>query len=299
MDQTPKPQPAPEPARAATAFTPIPGGFWLRGGAYMIDGLLLAVPSLIAIVLLPAPLRPIAQLIVPLTYFTVVPVLWDGRTLGKVAAGLAIVREDGAPLGYLAAFLRWLGYLVNTFTLCIGFIVAAFTENKRGLHDYIAGTRVLQVEEIGLGRKICVIGFAFALPLAAILGMAAAVAIARFARLQSLSKEAAAKARLGSLRSAAAIYYGDHDGKYPPDLATLPEAAQSPSVPECPAAAGVENYDAQVCTGSKSLENQIDGARLRGTGKWGYVADPKAPCYGQVFIDCKTADSKGKAWYSY
>jgi uncharacterized RDD family membrane protein YckC len=35
--------------------------------------------------------------------------------------------------------------MVSGFILGIGYIMAAFTENKRALHDYIAGTRVIRL----------------------------------------------------------------------------------------------------------------------------------------------------------
>jgi uncharacterized RDD family membrane protein YckC len=69
-----------------------------------------------------------------------------GATPGKKALGLRIVREDGVdPPGWGTAILRLLGYLVDGFTLYIGFIMIGFTDRKRGLHDMIAGTTVVKV----------------------------------------------------------------------------------------------------------------------------------------------------------
>jgi type II secretory pathway pseudopilin PulG len=265
----------------------------------MIDGIALGVGGAIAFFLAPESVRGIGRLVLGVAYFTAVPVLWRGQTLGKTAAGLAIAREDGEPLSYVTTFVRYLGYLANILTLGIGFLVAAFTENKRGLHDYIAGTRVIQIEEVGLGRKICVICVGLLLPVVAVVGILAAIAIPQFMHLQSRAKEGAAKGRLGSLRAAASIYYGDHEGVYPTDLSQLPQAAQPPAVPDHPNAAGVEVYGAEVCTGSTEYGAEIAGDKLRDTGKWGYVADPKAKCYGQIFVDCTHKDAKGKPWYTY
>ena len=67
----------------------------------------------------------------------------DGQTLGKRATGLKVVRSDGRPLGAGRAILRLIGYYVCVGTFLIGFILAAFDQEKRGLHDFIADTRVI------------------------------------------------------------------------------------------------------------------------------------------------------------
>ncbi|MEO5803345.1 MAG: RDD family protein [Verrucomicrobiota bacterium] len=66
-----------------------------------------------------------------------------GATLGKMIIGAKIVRADGSPLGYKFAFLRFLGRLVSDLTCYIGYLMVAFREDKRGLHDLIVGTRVI------------------------------------------------------------------------------------------------------------------------------------------------------------
>ncbi len=300
MDEATAPQSAPEPQSVAQepSWAPVPGGFWLRGGAYMIDSLVVSVAGTLAFFVAPAPVQTAGRILTAVLYFTVVPVLWNGQTLGKSAAGLAILREDGQPLNHLTSFLRYIGYLLSLLPLGLGFLAAAFTPNKRALHDYVAGTRVLQIEEIGLARRVCVIGFAVLLPFVAVLGIAAAIAIPQFSRLQARAKEGEVKARLVSLRSAAMIYEGDHNGAYPPDLSQLPQARPSPGLSQHPAASGVEVYGAEVCADVKDSA-ALNPAKLRDTGKWGYVADPKAPCYGRVFLDCTHADAQGKPWSSF
>lgn len=68
-----------------------------------------------------------------------------GLTLGKWATGLRIRRADGSEIGIGRAFLRhFVGYPVALLTLGLGFLVAAFNEKGRGLHDLIAGTRVVR-----------------------------------------------------------------------------------------------------------------------------------------------------------
>ena len=66
----------------------------------------------------------------------------QGATPGKHWAGLTVVGEDGSRLGWARALARGVGYAVSGATLGIGFLMIAF--GGVGLHDRIAGTRVVQ-----------------------------------------------------------------------------------------------------------------------------------------------------------
>lgn len=46
---------------------------------------------------------------------------------------------------YGKAFLRWVGYSISGLTLGIGYLMVAFTKQKQGLHDKIAGTYVIRL----------------------------------------------------------------------------------------------------------------------------------------------------------
>jgi prepilin-type N-terminal cleavage/methylation domain-containing protein len=52
----------------------------------------------------------------------------------------------------------------------------------------------------------------------AIIGILAAIAIPRFAQMLEKSREGATKGNLGSIKSAASIYYGDMEGIWPTTL---------------------------------------------------------------------------------
>ncbi len=302
MDNEAPPPLNPAPAPAPDAATDCSAGFWIRAGAYMIDAVLVAIPSVALNWILPATASIVARILLSAAYFTLLPTHNQGQTLGKMAAGVAIVRDDGSPLTLGRAFSRWLGYLLSGLTLCLGFACAAFTSRKRALHDYLAGTRVVRVQEIGPGRKLAVILAGLLFPLLVLLGIAAALAMPRLPDRKG-ADEGAARDRLAALRSAAAVYYGDAKGSYPADLNALapkylPEIAPA-DAPAHPGAAGVETYGAEVCSGSQEPGRELVAAKLRDTGKWGYVVAPKSPCDGTVFIDCAHADSKGTPWYSY
>jgi uncharacterized RDD family membrane protein YckC len=67
----------------------------------------------------------------------------SGRTFGKMLCGIRIVRENGTPLGFGGAVVRLLGYMLSSLIFCIGYLMVAFTDRKRGLHDMVAGTVVV------------------------------------------------------------------------------------------------------------------------------------------------------------
>ena len=306
MENQPLPPQQPVPAASAPAAVPADdasAGFWIRAGAYMIDGILVGGAGLLTMLVVGGAVGTVLRLVLSAAYFTVVPVINGGQTAGKMTAGIAIVKEDGSELTYLNTFVRWLGYLLSGLPAGLGFVCAAFTEHKRGLHDYVAGTRVVRVAPIGSGRKFLVIAAGLLLPLAAVLGIVAAIAIPKFADLTKKTGEGAAKGRLGSLRSAVAIYYGDTQGVYPQDLNLLEPkylaTIASPEVPDHHGVQGVEIYGAEVCSGSKEYGQELSADKLRDTGKWGYVNDPKAACYGQIFVDCTHKDTKGRPWYGF
>jgi uncharacterized RDD family membrane protein YckC len=80
--------------------------------------------------------------------YLLVPWASTGITPGKKMLSLKIVREDGVEaLGYKKAGLRLLGYIASGAIFYIGFIMAAFSPEKKALHDKIAGTRVISTKD--------------------------------------------------------------------------------------------------------------------------------------------------------
>jgi uncharacterized RDD family membrane protein YckC len=66
-----------------------------------------------------------------------------GATPGKELLDLRVVAEDGSsPIPLAVASKRALGYLLSVASLGVGFLMVAF--GGRGLHDRIAGTRVVK-----------------------------------------------------------------------------------------------------------------------------------------------------------
>jgi uncharacterized RDD family membrane protein YckC len=137
------------------------GGFWIRFLAILIDGLILGAVSIITRLLLVAPvIRPMSggpfeglfaamfgisslvNICIGIAYQAYF-LTKHGATPGKLALGLRVITPDGGPISLGRAIGRYFGYWLDTFTLLIGYIIAAFDSEKRALHDYVCGTRVV------------------------------------------------------------------------------------------------------------------------------------------------------------
>ena len=62
---------------------------------------------------------------------------------GKLAIGIKVVRSDGETISFLRGFGRYFGYMLSGVILCIGYLMAAFTDRKQALHDMICDTVVV------------------------------------------------------------------------------------------------------------------------------------------------------------
>jgi uncharacterized RDD family membrane protein YckC len=140
-------------------------GFWLRAVAFLVDlavvaalvaagGALVSVavhvggwfsstPEL-ALVWLETSAGTFLSVLIVFSYFTGF-VGWRGQTPGKMLVRLRIVRVNGDEVGNGRAFVRWIGQILGTLLLGIGFLMIAFSRKKQGLHDKLAGTNVVRL----------------------------------------------------------------------------------------------------------------------------------------------------------
>lgn len=76
--------------------------------------------------------------------------LTRGRSVGKIALGLRVVREDGGPIGFRQALTRGLAGVIvdfgvlSLFTGIIGLISSLSSEKGKRVGDVLAGTVVLR-----------------------------------------------------------------------------------------------------------------------------------------------------------
>ncbi|MBD2869061.1 RDD family protein [Paenibacillus arenilitoris] len=127
-----------------------PAGFWIRFGASILDALIVGVPlAIIALVFTGGTGEEYVTDILSFLYTLLTPILWNGYTIGKRICGIRIVKvSDGQPPGLGTMLLRnVVTGLIYAITLGIAFIVSAIMvgvrEDKRSIHDFIAGTEVV------------------------------------------------------------------------------------------------------------------------------------------------------------
>ena len=66
-----------------------------------------------------------------------------GATVGKMAMKIRVVTAEGQKVSYLRALGRYFAKLLSGMILMIGYLMAAFDDEKRALHDRICNTRVI------------------------------------------------------------------------------------------------------------------------------------------------------------
>ncbi len=173
------PTQAAAPARAYAPAPPVAyappsiyGGFWIRFLAHLIDHVILGAVAapLFFITVLPSIIRiaqqaerdqePSPELIIAIISSAFVYIAlafvgqwlyealltsssWQG-TIGKKVLRLKVVDEAGNRIGFGRATGRFFAKILSSMFFCIGFIMIGFTERKTGLHDMLAGTRVLR-----------------------------------------------------------------------------------------------------------------------------------------------------------
>lgn len=70
----------------------------------------------------------------------------NGQTIGKSIMGLQVIKANGQPMSNSDAVMRYIGYVLNSIVLGIGWIWALFDANKQGWHDKLANTYVVKAQ---------------------------------------------------------------------------------------------------------------------------------------------------------
>ncbi len=141
------------------------GGFWIRMVAYFVDGILnniigVLVGIILGIIAGMAVTSPeaalteenmfilkiisfIISMFTTWLYFALFNSSKYMSTPGKMLFGLVVVDKQYQRISFAKATGRFFAVFVSMFIVFIGFIMAAFTNRKRALHDMIAGTYVI------------------------------------------------------------------------------------------------------------------------------------------------------------
>ena len=152
----------------------VPAGFWRRFGAVIIDGLFIGIISMPVSfgfgLLQGATGLAVGQSggqqnlalslgIMGMSWIVNFAILFfvagwfnknKGGMPGKLLLNLRIVdAQTGEYISYGTTALREIvgKQIINLVTLGIGYLVALFNDEKKGLHDMVAGTRVIHLQE--------------------------------------------------------------------------------------------------------------------------------------------------------
>ena len=80
------------------------------------------------------------------SYFVLLEWLWQGQTVGKRLYGLRVIRDDGAPAGFVAVLIRNVIRIVDFLPVFygVGLLMIIFTSRSQRLGDLAAGTYVVR-----------------------------------------------------------------------------------------------------------------------------------------------------------
>lgn len=165
-------------ASGAAAASPLGfryGGFWIRFGARIIDGLIFIIPAVIFFALFipgliraarqpgnpPTPFNPAFATVGFLVYFVffflangcyeILMLKYRSATVGKIACGLKVIRPGGNGLSWGVCFGRFFMWNVvtssipylNSILMLVSSIMLGVDNEKRALHDRVCDTRVI------------------------------------------------------------------------------------------------------------------------------------------------------------
>ena len=155
-------EPTQPAAQTEVDDTPKPAGITERFVALLIDwGLISFLYQLFLLWILRKYVFSLEQLYALLAGVLVPFVLYETifssgarNTLGKKLVGIRVAdQHTGEPLGVLRAFIRSVGYVLSGGLLMCGFLLAFIDDRHRALHDYLAGSVVVQARPKGFLEK--------------------------------------------------------------------------------------------------------------------------------------------------
>lgn len=161
--------------QSAVADRMILAGWWSRVGAQLIDGAIIGVGGLLLLIALTAPFSigffadediglvsilvglafaVICVSIIALLYAPALMARTNGRTFGRMAVGIRVVRAKGEPMTFGFAMLRevavkallfgFAGSLTGGLANLADVLWPLWDEENRALHDFVVDTRVVK-----------------------------------------------------------------------------------------------------------------------------------------------------------
>jgi len=128
-------------------------GFWIRLGAYLLDGLIYGIPAAIVVVIaalisdalvILVYLLAIAGYFAYFTYFEGGP---TGATPGKRVCGIRVYDfREGGQIGMGRAFIRQIMKQIDGIPIYLGFLWMLWDSEKQTWHDKVAGSVVVPAD---------------------------------------------------------------------------------------------------------------------------------------------------------
>lgn len=120
------------------------GGFWIRVLAAFLDGLFLWIASYVLARYVGLWAGPLLGFIGQWLYFAGMESSGNQATFGKMVCGLMVTDTEGRRISFGRATGRYFAKILSALILGIGYLMVGWTKQKRGLHDFIAGTLVIR-----------------------------------------------------------------------------------------------------------------------------------------------------------
>ncbi|MFL5773105.1 MAG: RDD family protein [Flavisolibacter sp.] len=120
------------------------GTFWERLGAYIIDVIILIIPTLILQYMINDVGSTLISIAIDWLYFALQESGHNQATIGKKALGLKVTSMDGQRITFGQASGRYFGKIISGLILCIGYLMILWDDRRQGLHDKMAGTLVIK-----------------------------------------------------------------------------------------------------------------------------------------------------------
>ncbi len=139
-----QPDPFGTPAEPAEGPPGPRAGFWRRFAAALIDGLLLTIVFLPLGAALELGAYYVVATLVGIAYYTLLEGGPKGQTVGKMALGIRVVDiARGGSIGHGRAFVRYLGRIVSSLPLLLGYLWMLWDKEKQTWHDKFASSVVV------------------------------------------------------------------------------------------------------------------------------------------------------------
>jgi uncharacterized RDD family membrane protein YckC len=310
---SPSPSPSPYAApRATNTASEIPtadvfAGFWRRLAAAIIDGIVTNIVfyALSFAVIGTATIAGSSEvvgvagiglylfsIIGNWLYFALMESSSAQATLGKVALGIIVTDEAGERIGFGKATGRYFGKIISSLILAIGFLMAAWTRKRQGLHDIMAGCLVVRksadtaviasgviappVSGAAIAGIIAAACFVIALP---VIGILAAIAIPQYQEYLNRAKLTQVYQLMKPAQAAVSKYYAKNEAA----PATLEIAGFiTPASPDI----GEVTIDAEGVISINLATPSLDGKSL--------LFIPEANDKNELTWTCRSEDIKQK-----